>query len=450
MECFVHIGTAKTGTTTIQKFLAENKNQLADVGYCVDFDNSFNNWPLALMCISDYREDIILNALYRFANIQNKNELNDFSLTCYDKLQVLIDNNKDKKFIFSSENIHLELKNQSELRTLKNTLARLGFSTIKIVIYLREPYELACSLFSEIVKHGYANLIPPEPSNELFQHVCNHKNTVKLWESVFGKENLVLRLFDNSYFYKNSLLKDFLHSVGINKSHKEFQFPTNNLENKRLNDASLIIKATLNNFKLKNKNTILQLFKNKFTETKYEMPPYLMKKYKKQFSSSMKWVIDKYFKEIKYDSYKVKTKNIDKETNKIFIHKEDLYNIISTLVDKKMESTIYYNKLSKILEQILSLEKFMDIEKNYIFYGYGYLSQIIEKLYSHRYNLYFIDKNLLKINNKKIFSVDFINSIDYDKIFITVLHDQINIQYNLTNSYSIDTKKIYFLDKVVE
>ncbi|EAI4813061.1 hypothetical protein BGG33_07840, partial [Campylobacter lari] len=82
------------------------------------------------------------------------------------------------------------------------------------------------SLFSEAIKWAEIDDFKLEMKNEEyssgykknlfhFHHICNHKQTLQWWGEIFGKENLIVRLFDKNEFYQGDLLKDFIHSIGL-------------------------------------------------------------------------------------------------------------------------------------------------------------------------------------------------------------------------------------------
>jgi hypothetical protein len=444
MECFIHIGTAKTGTTAIQSFLEINKNTLNKLGYYVDFDNSFNHWPLALISLSEYREDIILNALLKFANVCNQEELDNYVVNYIKKLEHVVNANKDKKFIFSSENIQMELKDKVELQNLKGLLNRLGFTKIVVIVYLREPYSLACSLFSEIVKHGYSSIQPPEPQNKFFNHVCNHKNTLQLWESVFGKENIFARAYDRTFFHQNSLIHDFLYTLKIDTCNENFDFSKHPI-NKGIANTEVLIRAALNKQAPSKRGKVMKLLKDKFVNKPYTMPPHLKKMYHEEFSSSIKWVLDNYFQNSHKPLFQIEAKD-NRELSQVILFQEDIHMIVSTMINSCNQNEIY-SKLSGLFANILNLEELLSKDKKYLFYGYGYLAKIIEKLYSQKYNLYFMDKDLSKVDGKKVFHDKSIISIDFDIIFICIFHDEVKIKNSLISEYKIDAKKILYLHK---
>ena len=58
MKCYLHIGTEKTGTTTIQSFLLRNERRLNRIGYSSPkLDQEFNHRSLAVACFDDDHRD---------------------------------------------------------------------------------------------------------------------------------------------------------------------------------------------------------------------------------------------------------------------------------------------------------------------------------------------------------------------------------------------------------
>ncbi|HEF9814582.1 TPA: hypothetical protein SB154_001692 [Campylobacter coli] len=123
-----------------------------------------------------------------------------------------------EKVIISSEMLHDSLIDKEHILHCKNILQDLGFKKIKIIIYLREPAELFQSVCSQSIKNCYNQDVCfklPEQSN-ILNHRCSHSKTLINWGQVFGKENLIIRLFDKSEFVEQNLLKDFVSCLNIN------------------------------------------------------------------------------------------------------------------------------------------------------------------------------------------------------------------------------------------
>ncbi|EFB0442158.1 hypothetical protein HF828_001672, partial [Campylobacter lari] len=86
-----------------------------------------------------------------------------------------------------------------------------------IIVYFRDMLEMLSGLFNTQIKLGYETSLAMQ-NVELHQEgreICNYKQTLQWWGEVFGKENLIVRLFDKNEFYQGDLLKDFIHSIGL-------------------------------------------------------------------------------------------------------------------------------------------------------------------------------------------------------------------------------------------
>ncbi|EPY3605227.1 coiled-coil domain-containing protein [Campylobacter coli] len=209
MTAYVHIGIAKTGTTSIQDFLTQNYDLLINQGFL---------YPKSLHGIeeqysrewSQHRElAFIIKATKARGFLEKESEkLNLFrkEICGFEKV------------IISSEMLHDSLIDKEHILHCKNILQDLGFKKIKIIIYLREPAELFQSVCSQSIKNCYNQDVCfklPEQSN-ILNHRCSHSKTLINWGQVFGKENLIIRLFDKSEFVEQNLLKDFVSCLNIN------------------------------------------------------------------------------------------------------------------------------------------------------------------------------------------------------------------------------------------
>ncbi|MBF7066669.1 hypothetical protein IY885_00050, partial [Campylobacter volucris] len=257
MTAYIHIGLEKTGSTSIQDFLYINKDILQKYNYF--FSQSIgikNHWDLAFLGYSlSKRDSYILNnslcslqaIMKRKKNIFNKikNEINVNYIT-----------------IFSSELLQSRLSLKREIIKLYNFLKKIGFINIHIVCYIREVNEMLKSLFSEAIKWGEIDDFKLEVEREEyelgykknlfhFHHICNHQQTLQWWGEVFGRENLIVRLFDKNEFYQGDLLKDFVHSIGLEWD-SEFIIPPKQNESLDLLGIEL----------LKRVNNMLPLFFN--------------------------------------------------------------------------------------------------------------------------------------------------------------------------------------------
>jgi len=224
MRAVIHIGTPKTGTTTIQSFLDRNRQSLKKQGVFIPAAGIqyFSRSRLsAATCLIDARESCPLF----HGHFQNGCVRRGF-LSLYKKYFTAADQEKQKqkcrreieKFcrkdglaIFSNENFSLFIDNEVErLKELLNPL----FDDVMVVIYLRRQPECLVSLHPTIVWNGtswsildYLNV--PEERSLLAYHPI-----VKRW-SIFGKNKVKVRIFDKKAFHENDLLSDFAATAGF-------------------------------------------------------------------------------------------------------------------------------------------------------------------------------------------------------------------------------------------
>ncbi|EHC0757871.1 hypothetical protein JT588_000893 [Campylobacter coli] len=289
MTIYVHIGTVKTGTTTIQKFLYLNRKQLLKHGF---------HHPQ----IFDQRDYwLIVPALKNLKNNLNskilQNKVIDF---CKDIVA-------DKKNIISSEALSHRLISLEDIYFFYQFLHKMGFSKIYIVIYFRDILDVLCGLHNTQLKIGYQTALALQTVdlNQEGKSICNYRQTIENWGEVFGRENLIVRLFDKDEFYQGDLLKDFIHSIGLEWD-DEFIIPPKQNESLDLLGIELLRKINRRLFPFfenGDKNPIrgdLRLFCEKhFTSKdfhlKFQPPKEVVQSYIDYFEESNEWVRKEFF-----------------------------------------------------------------------------------------------------------------------------------------------------------
>ena len=188
MTTFVHIGTSKTGTTSIQTFLDRHRGQLQTRGYYYLAPFSHMLW--------------------------HRNRLP--SLT--GALRSALRQASGQHVIISSEILQASFLSAERIRGFKTLLEELGLNDMRIIIYLRDPAEHFVSTLSQDIRMRFLDDRTPLPlpqHNPTFLAVCNHRATLENWGEVFGRDRLMVRLFSPGTLYRGDVTEDFIRLVGL-------------------------------------------------------------------------------------------------------------------------------------------------------------------------------------------------------------------------------------------
>jgi hypothetical protein len=212
LKAIVHIGTEKTGTTSIQKFLYQNRRKLKGAGFhFLQCAGKTNNRALPACFVSDERFD----DFYRNEGIVTQEEKDAFKRKFLQKFQKEVKTLPSgvHTVIISSEHFHSRIRTEEEMDNLHKFLAAY-FDDIRIVCYLRDQVSTCTSYYSTAMKSGNSSSFPEflqrcKPDNYYFNYLVMLEN----WERCFGLDALDVSLYSRELFLNNSLLDDFTAKI---------------------------------------------------------------------------------------------------------------------------------------------------------------------------------------------------------------------------------------------
>lgn len=213
MKLILHIGTEKTGTTTIQEFLDINREQLDRQGIAfLRSPGLTNHRKIATYSLdADHIDDHVIEL-----GLQDEIKRKKWKEIFKNEFEQEIKNlpNRIHTVLISSEQLHSRLHKNSEVNNLFNLVKPL-FDTIKIIVYLRRQDKVAVSLFSTACHAGghRIEIIDSRPRGD--NPYYNYLNLVEKWSSIFGKDSIKINLFEKESFYNNDLLQDFSHHINL-------------------------------------------------------------------------------------------------------------------------------------------------------------------------------------------------------------------------------------------
>ena len=197
-KLIIHIGSHKTGSTSIQKAMFINKNRLLE-------KNNF-------FCNNLYPDGRSAGSCDRF-EYHNKNNIK--------KLFFFL-NQKKSNVIISTEGLWYCNK---DVALLYDELAKEKFDDIKIIAYIRRQEMFYISAKQSSVKFKSLNRLVGHHFRSLpgskniptlaLEGYLNYDKVVSIWGDIFGDENIIIRPFDKKQLYKNDVVSDFFHSLGF-------------------------------------------------------------------------------------------------------------------------------------------------------------------------------------------------------------------------------------------
>ncbi len=215
----IHIGTGKTGTSSIQNFLNTNRQLLIKEFNCFYPDQCLSK-------LEHFGETIY--AHYPLVNwIKDRNSQNIIEFIKN------LNNSSCEMIIISCENFYHHLLSE-DIIFLANSFKAFN---IEIICYVRRQDLFIESAWKQQVKIGALKtpfnifLQRHTQSQYLTEVHANYYRMLKVWEMVLGKQAIKVRIFDKSAWLNNNLIDDFLNTC--------------NLDVKKAND--ILIKATFTN-----------------------------------------------------------------------------------------------------------------------------------------------------------------------------------------------------------
>ena len=212
---YLHIGTPKTATSSIQKFLAENWDVLQKHGYF--FPESTHIYP---------RVNARRNAHFLSGRVRNGEGIRDKEKEktyLEEGLQQVRDafQNYDN-VILTDESIWycLSYLKKSLLCDLKKEADKQGYQ-IKVIVYLRRQDKFLLSRWNQKVKQKSTSdaVLSCDEYFELTQKkekdIYQYGKILDGIAEVIGKENLIVRRFDAESWRDGSIIHDFMHEIGI-------------------------------------------------------------------------------------------------------------------------------------------------------------------------------------------------------------------------------------------
>ena len=218
MKAIIHIGMAKTGSTSIQSWMVSNRAVLEAVGVKALAVRLIEGKPYtatksALSHVAMHEMGANEKIAWPWESERCDSNYVDLS-EAFDKLS-----RESGLFVYSNENLYSFT--ELHMIALDKFFARF-FDEVTYVVYIRDSVDLIASAYSQ--KILYFNKKFGSISFSELVEICMRESSpfgvrsdysnLLVWGNVFGKR-LSVRLLDSNWLFKGDLIRDFASLVGF-------------------------------------------------------------------------------------------------------------------------------------------------------------------------------------------------------------------------------------------
>ncbi|MCB1396318.1 MAG: hypothetical protein H6898_17075 [Rhodobacter sp.] len=217
MKAVIHIGTPKSGTTTIQSFLMLNRSALISQGFRYEpFDTrNVAQMELGLTGMVEAGETVD-TAIKQWALGAYESADQEAYVARFDAMLAEgVRSWPEHTYIASSEQIFAWLSTPKRIRALDAFLHK-HFESVHYIVYFRPQHELMLSSYSERIKRGEILTFEEHFTERLNR--MNWNRRARMWTEAVGRENFTVRLLDRERMANGDLLDDFCAVAGLDRS----------------------------------------------------------------------------------------------------------------------------------------------------------------------------------------------------------------------------------------
>ena len=232
----LHIGTMKTGSTTIQFLLRHNRAALLERGLCYPVSAGTHNHQMLAIMFSSLKG---LHESYDDRIWGGRDPATVLSeIRSAFRAEIAALPAHVTRVIVSSERFSQLVREAADLQALRDMLAEL-FDDIQILIYLRRQDGHFASNYSQTLRKGIVRRPSMQRWNEDSGTAYDYLKLLEPWAAVFGEAAIKPRVFERDTDKSWDVVADFIAATGTGPlapppDLPSFRNPSMNLSGQRL------------------------------------------------------------------------------------------------------------------------------------------------------------------------------------------------------------------------
>lgn len=207
VDVVLHIGSGKTGTTSIQQFLRRHPEQLAARG--ILYPRSPGRTRHTRLGLAVLPDAALAHSQDWLAGDHPEPEV--FRRRFRRRLLREVAESGARRVVLSDEGLyHVSAEAVGNLRELLGGFA----GSVRLVVYLRRQDDHLVSRYQQVVKMGEVRPLAAWARTDFARTYDYHRRLV-LWRDTLAPDAFVVRPFERDRFAGGSLLRDFLDAAGL-------------------------------------------------------------------------------------------------------------------------------------------------------------------------------------------------------------------------------------------